>query len=159
MPARRPRSSTAALPVSVPASVLVPRGGAAARGCQARRHDVEDNVISGCQAPPVKAPAARRRAAFMRRDAVCLHFPAPAPRPPAFGKPRRAAPGEAFREEGVNILFEADGGMSTVPEALRVARTARSSVSGEYWAANSKFESRNSQGVVRRHSKFLIPNS
>jgi len=43
--ARRPRSLTAALPVSVPASVRVSRGGAAARGCQA---------------PPVNAPAARR---------------------------------------------------------------------------------------------------
>ncbi len=49
--------------------MLVLRGGAAARGCQARRHDVEDNVISGCQAPPVNAPLARRRAAFGRADA------------------------------------------------------------------------------------------
>jgi hypothetical protein len=54
--ARRPRSSPAALPVSVSASELEPRGGAAARGCQARRHEVEDNIMSGCQAPPVNAP-------------------------------------------------------------------------------------------------------
>jgi hypothetical protein len=66
VPTRRPRSSTAALPVSTPVSVLVPRVGAAARGCQARRHDVEDNVMSGCQAPPVNAPLARRRAALYR---------------------------------------------------------------------------------------------
>ena len=43
------------LPVSVPASESVLRGGAAARGCQARRHDVEDNIMSGCQAPLVTA--------------------------------------------------------------------------------------------------------
>jgi hypothetical protein len=55
--ARRPHSATVTLPVWVPASVPVLRGGAAARGCQARRHDVEDNVISGCQAPPVDAPS------------------------------------------------------------------------------------------------------
>ena len=48
-----------ALPVSVPAPALVSREGAAARGCQARRHDVEDNVKSGCQAPPVDAPLPR----------------------------------------------------------------------------------------------------
>jgi len=34
---------------------------AAARGCQARRHHVEDNVMSGCQAPPVNATAPRRQ--------------------------------------------------------------------------------------------------
>jgi hypothetical protein len=48
------------LPFVVHASVLVSRGSVAARGCQARRHDIEDNVISGCQAPPVNATAPRR---------------------------------------------------------------------------------------------------
>jgi len=79
----------------VPASVHVPGGGAAARGCQARRHDVEDNVVSGCQAPPVNAPLARRRAAVGRADALELLFSRPHP-PPT--RPRKATSGRARRD-------------------------------------------------------------
>ncbi len=47
-----------------------------ARGCQARRHDVEDNVMSGCQAPPVNAPSRpSRRGPPRQRHADC-GFPA-----------------------------------------------------------------------------------
>jgi hypothetical protein len=31
------------------------------RGCQARRHDVEDNIMPGCQAPPLNAARIRAR--------------------------------------------------------------------------------------------------
>jgi len=43
------------------------------------------------------APAGYIRAG----DAVELLFPAPTPRPPALGKPRRAGPAASFREVGV----------------------------------------------------------
>ena len=58
-------------------------------------------------------------------------FPAPTPHPPALGKPRRAGPAAPFRGEGVIIWFEADWGIPTVLEGLRVASTAGLSVPGE----------------------------
>ncbi len=48
----------------------------AARGCQARRHDVEDNVMPGCQAPPVNAPA--------RACGAPAGYPLPNHAPPTF---------------------------------------------------------------------------
>ena len=57
---RTSRSSSPSPPAHDRFRTHFPRGG------QARRHDVEDNVISGCQAPPPRAPRFRMRFPLLR---------------------------------------------------------------------------------------------
>jgi len=137
------------MPVSVPARR--PRSSTAATVAHRRAPGTQAFLGPGDERP--RAPAARRRATFMWRDAICLHFPAPTPRPPALGKPRWASPTAPFRGEGVITWFVADCRVSTVLEKFRVATTAKplTLASRRLWAsgggcslgtANSKFEIR-----------------